>query len=262
MSYDPQSVRGAYDAIAEREDRFEKGFSLRNAIPRELIKEYLQPSDVVLDAGGGTGINAILMAARCARVTLVDLSPKILQLAAANIREAGLAERIDVVEGDVCDLSQFSDGAFSFVTCVGGVISYLRERAQDAVRELARVAARGSMLVLGCDSRLGFVRWLLSEGQPGDLLDVAVEVYREGRYEAAEGVFARLYTPSELVQLAGDAGCEVVLMGSTPALMTSWDQSEVPAAQRPALIALEREVCTAPELLGTGSHLFCVARKA
>jgi len=261
MSYEPQSVRGAYDAMAQREDQFEKRFSLRNAIPREFIKEYLRPSDLVLDAGGGTGINAILMAARCKRVTMVDLSPKILHLAAGNIHEAGLSEKVDVYEGDICGLSQFRDGAFSFVLCVGGVLSYLQERAQDAMRELARLAAKGATLIIGCDSRLGFVRWLLSEGQPGALLDAAVEVYREGRYEAAEGVFVRLYTASELTHLVRDAGCEILLMGCTPTLLSSWDQNDFPVAQRPALIALEREVCTEPDLLGTGSHLFCVARK-
>jgi ubiquinone/menaquinone biosynthesis C-methylase UbiE len=34
-------------------------------------------SDVVLDVGGGTGINAIMMAQRCKKVTLVDISTRI-----------------------------------------------------------------------------------------------------------------------------------------------------------------------------------------
>jgi SAM-dependent methyltransferase len=261
MTYDPQSVRGAYDLIAEREDQFEKGFALRNAIPRELIKEHLRPSDIVLDAGGGAGINAILMAARCAPVALVDLSPKVLRLAAANIAEAGLSGKIDVVEGDICDLPELRDGTFSFVACLGGVLSYLQDGAGDAMRELARVAVKGATLIIGVDSKLGFVRWLLSEGRPGDLMDAAAEVYREGQYEAAEGVFARLYTASDLSRLVRDAGCDILLMGSTPTLLSSWDQDDFPVAQRPALIALEREVCTEADLLGAGSHLFCVARK-
>ncbi|MGB6422718.1 MAG: class I SAM-dependent methyltransferase, partial [Anaerolineales bacterium] len=42
-------------------------------------------SDVVLDVGGGTGINTIMMAQRCKKVTLVDISTRILELAALNI---------------------------------------------------------------------------------------------------------------------------------------------------------------------------------
>ena len=84
MVFNPEAVIRAYDEIAEREDRFEKEFSLRNEIPREFIKKYLRTSDNVLDAGGGSGINAIMMAHCCQRVTLVDISPKILVLAATN----------------------------------------------------------------------------------------------------------------------------------------------------------------------------------
>lgn len=81
MIYNPDAVRKAYDEIAEREDLFEKESSLRNVIPREFVKKYLKTSDVVLDPGGGPGIDAIMMAQQCARVTPVDISPKLLQLA-------------------------------------------------------------------------------------------------------------------------------------------------------------------------------------
>jgi len=58
MTYHPDAIRDAYDGYVENEDQFEKGFSLRNDVPREFIKRYLKPDDVVLDAGGGAGINA------------------------------------------------------------------------------------------------------------------------------------------------------------------------------------------------------------
>jgi len=89
MVYNPEVVRKAYDEIADREDQFEKEFSLRNEIPREFVKKYLKASDVVLDAGGGSGINAIMMAQYCERVTLVDISPGLLKLAMTNVQEKG-----------------------------------------------------------------------------------------------------------------------------------------------------------------------------
>jgi hypothetical protein len=58
-----------------------------------------------------------------------------------------------------------------------------------------------------------------------------------------------------------DAGCEILELASTPVLVDSWDQSHCPRSQRKELLALELELCTVPELLGTGHHLFCVARK-
>jgi hypothetical protein len=69
MSYDPEEVIRSYAENAEIEDRAEKGLSLRTAIPREYIRRYIHPSDKVLDAGGGVGMNAIMMAGLCQSVT-------------------------------------------------------------------------------------------------------------------------------------------------------------------------------------------------
>ncbi len=261
MTYSPQTIREAYDEIAEREDRFEKGFSLRNEIPRAFIQKYLRASDVVLDAGGGTAVNAIMMAQHCRRVTLLDISYRILELAAANIQAAGVAQRIDLVEGDVSDLAQFAEAEFSFVVCVGGALSYVLEKGPQAIRELARVARQGAVLILGCDSRYGFVRWLLHEAGSESQLDAVLDAYEAGEYEAGEGAFARLYTVAELTALIQEAGCEVLEIASTPTLVSSWDQSMYPAEKREKLKALELKICTVPELLGMGHHLFCVARK-
>jgi ubiquinone/menaquinone biosynthesis C-methylase UbiE len=261
MGYNPEAVREAYDTIAQREDQFEKSFSLRNAIPREFIKRYLKASDVVLDAGGGSGINAIMMAQCCQRVTLVDISPKLLELAATNIQEAGLTDKIDLMEGDISNLELLGDAAFSFVICLGGTLSYVRDQGQQALQELARVAKPGAVLIIGCDSKYGFVRWLLNATDSDSQLDSAVEVYEAGEYEAGEGALARLYTVAELTALIEGAGCEIVEIASTPTLLDAWEQSTYPEDKQEKLKALELRVCTVPELLGMGHHLFCVAKK-
>ncbi|PKO12742.1 MAG: hypothetical protein CVU39_22510 [Chloroflexi bacterium HGW-Chloroflexi-10] len=261
MLYNPEAVRKAYDEIADKEDGFEKGFSLRNEIPRMFIKKYLEPSDSVLDAGGGSGINAIMMAQRSQRVTLVDISPKVLELAATNIHNAGMTEKIDLTVGDISDLRQFGDAEFSLVVCIGGTLSYVLEKGQQAIRELVRVARRDAILIIGCDSKYGFVRWLFNEIEAESQLETALEIYEAGKYEAAEGVFARLYTVSELTTLIQDAGCEIIEIASTPCLINSWEQSSYPVEEQRGLLELEMKFCTAPELLGTGHHLLCVARK-
>lgn len=261
MTYKPEAVRKAYDEIAEKEDKFEKEFSLRNQIPREFIKKYLQRSDNVLDAGGGSGINAIMMARGCKRVTLVDISPKILELAATNIQEAGLTEKINIMEGNIADFGQFREAEFSFVVCVGGTLSYLLEKGQQTIQELVRVAKRGATLIIGCDSKFGFVRWLFNQSDAENQLESAIEVYDTNEYQAAEGVFARLYTVNELTRLLEDAGCEIIEIASTPTLVDSWEQSSYPKEKQRKLLDLELKFCCLPELLGMGHHLFCIARK-
>lgn len=261
MTYNPRTVREAYDDIAQTEDGFEKGFSLRNEVPREFIKKYLRASDIVLDAGGGTAVNAIMMAQRCQRVTLVDISPKILELANVNIQSAGLTQMIDLIEGDISDLAPFGEAVFSFVVCLGGVLSCVLEKGQDAIRELVRVARKDAILIIGCDSKYGFVRWLLHETELENQLEVAIDIFEAGEYEAGEGAFSHLYTVAELTALIEEAGCEVLEVASSPILTDSWDQSGYPEDKREKLKALEMKVCTTPELLGIGHHLFCVARK-
>ncbi len=261
MTYNPETIRKAYDEIAEREDQFEKDFSLRNEIPREFIKKYLKESDVVLDVGGGSGINTIMMAQCCRRVTLVDISPKILELAASNIQNAGLAKKIDLIEGDVSNLEQLGDGKFSFVVCVGGTLSYVLEKGKQAIQELVRVAQSGAILIIGCDSKYGFIRWLLNTSEGESQLEAAMEIYETSTYEAGESAFARLYTANELTILIKEAGCEIIEVGSTPILANSWEQSSYPKENREKLKELELKFCTIPELLGIGHLLFCVARK-
>jgi ubiquinone/menaquinone biosynthesis C-methylase UbiE len=55
---------------------------LRVELPREFIKKYIKKNDIVLDAGGGTGINSIVMAKLCKKVTLLNISPGILAIGA------------------------------------------------------------------------------------------------------------------------------------------------------------------------------------
>ena len=145
MTYDPEVIRTAYDAIAIEEDRAEKQSSLRTEIPREFIKKYIKSSDIVLDAGGGTGINAIMMARYCQHITLIDISPQVLELARVNVGQTEMSEAITLLPGDITDLSQFKDETFSFVVCVGDSISYVLEQGFQALQELVRVARPGAI---------------------------------------------------------------------------------------------------------------------
>ena len=259
MPYDPEAVRKSYDRVAEEENRAEKMPSLRTEIPREFIKKYLKASDVVLDAGGGTGINAIMMAKRCKKVTLVDISPRILELAALNVEYAGLTETIDLLEGDITNLGQFSDGEFSFIVCVGDSISYVLEKGFKAVQELVRVTRKGSFLVVGCDSKYGFVRLRLSQGY----LDEALAIYQTGESYCGMGPRTHLYTVGEMSALLENAGCDILEVASTPTFTDTIEKNIYTSSPKKweQLKALELEVCRTPELLGMGLHLLFVAKK-
>jgi len=258
VRYDPERVKRIYDQMAGVEDRMEKEPSLRTEIPREFIRKYLKSSDLVLDAGGGAGINAVWMAQRCMRVTLLDISPRVLRHAAANVAEAGLAHKIALIRGDISDLKQFKKGQFSFVVCVGDAISYVLGNRFKALRELVRVAKKGSVLVIGCDSKYGFMRLSLAEGY----LDEAVRMNRTHETTCGMGPRTHVYKVDEMKRLLEVNGCEVLEVASTPTLTDAVDWKRFRGPGNWAkLKKLELELCIKPELLGLGNHLLFVARK-
>lgn len=258
MKYNQKATKKAYDKIAAEEDRQEKAMSFRVEIPREFIKKYIRKSDVVLDAGGGTGINSIMMAKTCKHVTLYDLSTGVLNIAKKNIKKARFENKLDVIQGDVSDLSRFKDSQFSFVVCVGDAISYVLDKRYKAMKELARVAKKGSYLIIGCDSKYGFMRLNLRLGN----LNEAIKISKTSETKDFMGPRTHLYTVDEMKKLIEKNRCEVLEIASTPTFSDTFDRSIYYNKKKWAkLKKLELEHCTKSELLGMGHHLLFIARK-
>jgi methylase of polypeptide subunit release factors len=55
----------------------------------------------VVDVGAGTGAGALSIAARCRRIVLADINPAAARFARVNAELAGLADRTEVVQGDL-----------------------------------------------------------------------------------------------------------------------------------------------------------------
>lgn len=111
----------------------------------ELLKRAkLQPEHQVLDVGCGVGTTAIQIARRFgARVTAVDIAPRMLERARANVASAGVDDLVDVQEGDILALN-FSDASFDRV--IAEAVTMFVDRPQ-AARELVRVCRPGGMVL-------------------------------------------------------------------------------------------------------------------
>jgi len=95
----------------------------------------------ILDAGCGTGALAVEAARRGAHVVAIDLSPKLVALAAERT-PADLAGRVEFRTGDMLDPAL---GTFDHVVAMDSLIHYT---ARDTVRVLAGLShrAHGSLL--------------------------------------------------------------------------------------------------------------------
>ncbi|MFJ6350912.1 methyltransferase domain-containing protein [Streptomyces sp. NPDC092046] len=99
----------------------------------------------ILDLGGGDGGDAVRLAARGHRVTVVDYAPAMLATATRRAAEAGVADRITCVEADVEALpGDLADGGFDVVLC-HGVLPYTADT--EGVLGTALGAAREGGLV-------------------------------------------------------------------------------------------------------------------
>lgn len=102
--------------------------------------------DAVLDVACGTGNAAIPAARTGATVTGLDITPELLQDAAANADAAGVA--LTLVEGDAEDLP-FEDESFDVVVSTFGCM--FAPRHEIAAAEIARVLKPGG--------RIGICAW-------------------------------------------------------------------------------------------------------
>jgi SAM-dependent methyltransferase len=120
----------------------------------ELLVERLGAGEGVemLDVATGAGNVAIPAARAGARVTGLDLTPELLEVARSRAQDEGLA--IDFVEGDA-EALPFADDSFDRVSSCFGVI--FAPRHEQAAAELLRVTRPGGVIAVSAWTPGGLV---------------------------------------------------------------------------------------------------------
>ncbi|WP_040918493.1 methyltransferase [Saccharomonospora glauca] len=104
----------AYRGDSEREEQRVTYFGRSIVVPPDVqpltpvsellggaVLDEVRAGDRVLDMGTGSGVNAVLAAAKAETVLAVDINPKALEAARDNARRNGVADRIEVRHSDV-----------------------------------------------------------------------------------------------------------------------------------------------------------------
>jgi SAM-dependent methyltransferase len=271
-------VRAAYDADAEREwRRLETGAQnrLEYLVTSEALARHLPPVAAgdgprVLDAGGGPGRYALDLAARGYRVTLLDLSPRSLDLARRRIAEAAseVRSRVEaVVEGSFVDLRLFDEGAFGAVVCLGGALSHVVDPAQQrrALAELRRVVRPGGPVCVSVMNRLSAYRSAVQWPACFDdvfprLLDSPLST--TGPHQAPD----YLFWPEELVRLLEAVNLRVERLYGANGIGAHLQEEHLLALMDdPARWPLWRRAllatCDHPNLIGVSRHVLAVAHR-
>jgi SAM-dependent methyltransferase len=264
--YDSDHIARFYDDYGEREwERvvLDPAQRVSFEVHRRMLDKYIKAGDRVLEAGSGPGRFTIELARIGARIVVADISPEQLRLHRDKTVEieAVIEERVVV---DIVDLSRFGDGEFDAVVCFGGPISYVLERADDAVAELLRVTRRGGHVLLSVMSLLGAVRKFFSYFP--DLVtehgwDAAVgEVMRTGLLtgEINDGHVLRLYRWRELRDLLERHSCRIDIASAANFLVIGNEDS---FEEDERWLEQEIAACREPGALDGGTHIVAVVQR-
>jgi SAM-dependent methyltransferase len=273
VTYDPDWVRTYYDQYAEKEwQRWDRSPVQRVKLEVHLhyLRQSIQPGDRVLEIGAGPGRFTRELARITDRIVVADISPVQLALNQQNAQALGFAGAVERwVECDMCDLEpHFQDAEFDAVVCYGGPLSYVFDRAAQAVCELKRVTRPGGALLYSVMSLWGGVHHFL----PG-VLDIDPDVNRKiiasgdlcpERAEVSTH-FCHMYRAAELRALLEGCGLAVEVLSASDCVSATWAELLEDVRKDDVLwqhlLEMELEACREPGCVDMGTHTIAVCGK-
>ncbi|MFC5679030.1 class I SAM-dependent methyltransferase [Aeromicrobium endophyticum] len=212
----------------------------------------------VLDLGGGTGGDAVRLAALGHRVTVVDPSPDALASLHRRGVEAGLAVPVTGVLGDSADLlDHVAPASFDLVVC-HGVLEHVDDPA-EALRPVAAVLRPGghvSVMVAGRNAAVA------ARALAGDFATAQTLLGRSASGWDVRTMGARRFVAQEVETLLADLAFVTVRSQGVRVfadLVPSAIVDTEPGA-RDALLALERVLTGSSEFTGLSAGLHTIAR--
>ncbi len=264
IPYDAEYIAGFYDEYGEREwTRFDTRpmDRVNLEVHRRFVREFVRADDRVLEAGAGPGRFTLELADIGARVVVGDISPG--QLDLHREKTAAVEDAIaDRVQLDIVDLSQFADGEFDAVVCIGGPLSYVLGEADRALAELLRVTRPGGTAVISVMSLLGSARAFF-DFFPGMIEEfgwkrAVLDIMETGDLPADvnEGHVCRLYRWRELEALLDRHPCRLLAASASNFLSVRQDEWD------DRFLEIEIACCREPGVLDSGTHILAAVERS
>jgi S-adenosylmethionine-dependent methyltransferase len=235
---------------------------LRLDLPFAHLQEFL-PQELgslqALDIGCGTGANAIRLAQLGLHVTVLDASPRMLELAERAAREAGVAERIALRHGDANHLGDlFAPGSFDVIIC-HNVLEFVDD-VGVVLRSIARALRDSSSIVS-----------ILVRNQPGEVLKAALlngdlaaaerNLNAQWGDEALYGGKVRLFTSENLQGALRDSSLTVTAVCGVRVLSDYLPPKVSRTHAYEQIFGLEHELGRRPEFVTIARYTHCLARR-
>jgi S-adenosylmethionine-dependent methyltransferase len=212
----------------------------------------------VLDLGGGTGAAAVRLARFGFRVTMLDSSMAMLDLAKRAGLEEGVGEQFTIKHGDAGKLSSlFNDGSFDVILC-HNLLEYVEDPGavlRGASRLMRLPAAILSVLVR---NQAGEV--LKAAIQTGDLAAAEAALTADWGEESLYGGKVRLFTLDSLEAMLIDASLTVIAGRGVRTVADYLPRQISRSAEYERIFALERKLGTRAEFAAIARYTQCLTR--
>jgi SAM-dependent methyltransferase len=273
VRYDRERAASFFDRYGEREwTRFEDGRNSPSSLRVHLdhLRRFIRADDRVLDAGAGPGRFTLELARLGARVVVCDVSPVQLAQNRSRLEEAGLAASVESwIEADILDLGVVATGSFDAVVCYGGPLSYVMDRADEAVGELLRLIRPGGLLLASVMSLLGATAGslpLVMEEARAHGPEAVDAVIRTGDLPSALGghLEMHMYRWSEFEALLRRHDCDIVTASASNLSFARLHGDLIASMSDEERAWLERwelALVGEPGAISMGEHIIAVSRK-
>ena len=236
------------------------------------IKKYLPKTGNVLDNGAGPGRYSIELAKEGYKVTLTDLTPKLVDIARSKAIELKLDHQFnDFLIADAIDLNTLGNEQFDASLMLGPMYHLQEENDRiKAVNELYRVTKKGGLIFVAFMPRIRHIftsllypeRW-----KPNDNMDKINQFSKTGCFSHSDqGRFTGAYyfNIEEIKPFMESKGFESIeLLGSNVGAILnqdSWDYWKE-KGEEGKVVNLIIDKATDPNILGISTHLLYIGRK-
>jgi demethylmenaquinone methyltransferase/2-methoxy-6-polyprenyl-1,4-benzoquinol methylase len=141
-------------SLEHKAEKYDKGIKLITLgklpkIKRFIVDSYLNKGEKILDIGMGTGTFAILAAQKGVRVTGIDISERMLEVAKNKIAQENLTEKIEIIKMHIIDMDEnFQNKSFDKVVATLSFSELYQKEQEFCLTQINRVLKNNGELVI------------------------------------------------------------------------------------------------------------------
>nr|WP_286184106.1 class I SAM-dependent methyltransferase [Clostridium sp. CCUG 7971] len=117
------------------------------------LDKYIKNDNKILEVGAGTGRYSFYYSEKGVNVTALELCEKHVEIMKG--KSSSNSSNIEIIQGNVLDLSMFNDNTFDVILCLGPLYHLTTEKDRDTcIKECLRVLKPKGVLAISYTNRL------------------------------------------------------------------------------------------------------------